>query len=104
MFRLFPKDWQDWLRAFVFPFQTYVILAPASYCYVLSIWTRHGGVRPLDDFGHQLSIGFFLCLIVLAAAGFQQKTSGHRISAYVNLGLAVLSLLFICLTPNWIQL
>jgi hypothetical protein len=104
MFRLFPKDWQDWLRVFVFPFQAYVILAPASYCYLLSIWPHRGGVRPLNDFGHQLSHGFFLCLIVLAAVGFHQKTLGHRISAYVNLGLAALSLLFICLAPNWGQL
>jgi hypothetical protein len=104
MFRLFPKNRQDWLRVVVFPFQAYVILGPASYCYWLHIWPHQGEVGPLNDFGHQLSAGYLLCLLVLATIGFRQLVLEHGRKAYVNLGLAALSLLLICLTPNWIQL
>ena len=100
MFRLFPKERQDWLRAFLFPFQAFVILAPASYCYLLHIWPHRGGVEPLNHFGHQLLFGFAICFLVLLGVGVYQR----GVSRYVNLCLAALTALEMYLTPDFIQL
>jgi hypothetical protein len=104
MFRLFPKEWEDWARAlFLFPFQAYTILAPAGYCYVSSIWPHRGGVTPLNNFGQELSVGFAICFFVLVPVGLRQRALENHFSAYVNLGLAILDGFFIFLTPNFIQ-
>jgi len=99
MFRLFPREWQDWLRIFVFPFQAYVFLAPASYCYVLHIWPR-GNVGPLNHFGHQLLFGYAICFFVLLGVGIYQR----GVSRYVHLCFAALAALEMYLTPDFIQL
>jgi len=98
-FRLFPKTREEWLRAFLFLFQAYVVLG-LVVCWFLSSFWVHGKTSTLRmkdallvlyDFEERLMIGYVVCVIVLAYSGLTSLIIGRWRTGFLNLLLAAIT-------------
>jgi hypothetical protein len=104
-FRILPKAPEEWLRAFLFLFQAYVIVAFVVRWIFSSIWVY--GKTGMDyklalscfyDFQMRIFIGYAVCLVVLSYSGIADLIMGRWRSGCLNLFLAAFSvwMLFTC--------
>src|ERR1700677_1280984 len=104
IFQIFPKRKNEWLRALLFPFQAYVIIAHFIEWHFWDSLPASGGYRgSLGGFMAGVSLGYFVCAVVLFGVGIRQVTLGHRYKGWLNIGLAVLGYLFACDMPNLVM-
>ena len=88
-FHLFPRNWQEWRRAALFPFQAYVVIAIFVERHYWSSLPGYGGYRgSLGDFKAEVILGYAVCAAVLLSVGLAQILTGYRRRAWWNLGLA----------------
>lgn len=92
MFRLLPVGRRGWLRAVLFPFQAYGVIAFVVLQYFASNWPRHTRWGMTDLKLHAIS-GYAICFVVLLLVGLAQLFTGHRCSGCLNLGLAAFTAL-----------
>jgi hypothetical protein len=111
MFQCFPKQRQDWMREFEFPFQAFVVLAPISYWLFMRLYGYYANdvSRPcLYSFdymgaGQHLSTltaaGYLLCFLALMGFGFYHRAAKRRTRSYVSLFTAALSVIDLIIMP-----
>ncbi len=104
MFQFFPKQRQDWMRVFEFPFRAFVVLAPISYWHFMRLYGHYAnnvfGPRQyyFDCIGagkhltHQTVAGYLICFFVLAGFGLYHIAARHRASAFMDVLFAALSI------------
>ncbi len=111
MFQFFPKQRQDWMRVFEFPFQAFVVLSPISYWHFMRLYGYYAnnvfGPR-LHSFdciaaGKQLgaltAAGYLVCFLALLGFGFYHRAAQQQTRAYVSFFLAALSVVDLMLMP-----
>ena len=95
MFRLFPKTREEWFAAFLFIFQSYVVVASIVRWFFASYFTPiwpHGVLRSLVvDFDERKTIGNALCVVVLSYSGIADLIMGRRRRGCLNLCLAAMN-------------
>jgi hypothetical protein len=90
MFRLFPHSKQEWLRAFLFAFQAYVVIAFILISYMSVNWPRHYSLSYCFVWMEQF---YGLSCVALFIAGNVQFFRGNRNSGIGNIILAMLAIL-----------
>jgi hypothetical protein len=107
MLQFIPKEWQDWLRVFAFPFQAYPVVATLFYSIFAVVWRPFRprfGMDSFDDFAVRLVFGFAVCFVVLLCIGLVGLVMKRRQSAYLNFGMAVFSAAMACFCmPNYVR-
>jgi hypothetical protein len=111
MFQLFPKQRQDWMLVFEFPFQAFVVLSPVSLHHFMRLYDYYAnnvlGPR-LYSFdciaaAHHLetvtAVGYLLCFIALMVFGFYHKVARHQTRVYVNFFFAALAIVDFVIMP-----
>lgn len=92
MFQVFPKGRGEWLRAALFLFQAYVIVAYCVEQYFIRSLAAAGGYRgALNDFRGDVILGYAVCHLVLSSVGVVQMCIGYSTRGLLNVGLAVLA-------------
>jgi hypothetical protein len=111
MFQFFPKQRQDWMQAFEFPFQAFVVLAPISYWHFMRLYgyyannvfgPRHYSFDCIAAGQHLRALtaaGYLLCFLALMGFGFYHRAAKHRTRAYVSFFLAALSVVDLMIMP-----
>jgi hypothetical protein len=102
MFWLLPRDGRGWFRAVLFLFQAFPIVAFFVVCYFQSVWPHHTRWH-MTDLQLFIIAGDFVCLIVLATIGVAQLFTGRHRCAYVNVGLAALTVLLCSPLLNFLK-
>jgi hypothetical protein len=102
-FRLVPKTREDWLRALVFPFRSYGVIA-FVVCHIFwLIWSNGMGGFHSDlalacfyDAEDHVMVGYAVCVFALCVRGIADLFIGRWRSALLNISLAVFNGWLIC--------
>jgi hypothetical protein len=93
MFKFFPKTKREWLHAFVFPFQAFVVIGYfAHYYFFSSLPFNYRG--ELMNLNFDMLLGYAICFFALLFAGVGQMFKSQRLAGLLNIGLAILAVWF----------
>jgi hypothetical protein len=101
-FALLPKTREEWLRAFLFLFQAYVVLAfVVRSFYYYKLPHGKGALVAFYNFEERIQIGYAICLVVLSYSGIADLIMGRWRSGRLNLCLAAFSVWMLFRTRSW---
>jgi hypothetical protein len=104
MFRAFPKSRSDWQQILLFPFQAYVVVAYVVEQYFITSLPGYGGYRgALSEFKSWVIFGYAICFVVLLCTCTIQFLHAHVKRGALNVGLAVLAVLFVLSMMNFVS-
>ncbi len=87
----------------LFPFQAYSVAALLIYAFFSANTPRHFHYYGMGQFTLIISYGYAASFVVLLCVGIAQFCARRPKSGFVNIGLAVLSLLCGIALPNYVE-
>jgi hypothetical protein len=92
-FRLFPKSREEWMRAFLFLFQSYPVLAfVVRNFYYFNLPGGKGALWAFDNFEWRVDMGIKACLVVLFYSAITDLIMGRWRRGCLSICFAVFSL------------